>query len=271
MKKLLLVSLCFLVLFITQGYAQNRTVTGTVISKDDGLPLPGVTVTVVGTTFSTQTNQNGRFSINLSPNSKKLSFSFIGFSPQQVAVGSSNDLSISLTADSRALSEVVVVGYQSVRKADLTGAASVVDAKQFEAKPIPSFLQNLQGAAPGVQATASSGRPGNNAVIRIRGTGSINASSEPLIVLDGIQISSTAYNGLNADDIENVTILKDAQAVAIYGSRGSNGVILVTTKTGKPNAPTLRYSFRYGKSQRQPLQNVQLMNSAQKLQYEYEL
>jgi TonB-linked SusC/RagA family outer membrane protein len=269
MKKLLLVSLCFLVLCVTQVFAQNRTVTGTVTAKDDGLPIPGVTVKIKGTGTGTPTDANGKYTISV-PAGATLQFSFISFLSQDVPVNGRSSIDVVLVPNTKELNEVVVVGYQTVQRKDVVGALSTVSAKQFDEKPIISFLQDLQGAATGVQVTASSGRPGNSAAIRIRGTGSITASSEPLIVVDGIQVPTTAYSQLNPDDIENVTILKDANAVAIYGSRGANGVIVVTTKTGKANAPSLHYSFRYGKSQREPLKNVTLMNSAQKLQYELE-
>jgi TonB-linked SusC/RagA family outer membrane protein len=269
MKKLLLVSLCFLVLCITQVFAQNRTVTGTVTAKDDGLPIPGVTVKIKGTSTGAPTDANGRYQINV-PAGSTLVFSFISYLSQDVAVGNKSVIDVTLVSNNKELNEVVVVGYQTVQRKDVVGALSTIDAKQFEEKPIVSFLQDLQGAATGVQVTASSGRPGNNAVIRIRGTGSILASSDPLVVVDDIQVSTSAYSALNPDDIESVNILKDASAVAIYGSRGSNGVIIVTTKSGKPNAPSVHYSYRYGKTQREPLKNVTLMNSPQKLQYEYD-
>ncbi|HTH83026.1 MAG TPA: TonB-dependent receptor [Mucilaginibacter sp.] len=269
MKKLLLVSLCFLVLCVTQVFAQNRTVTGTVTAKDDGLPIPGVTVKIKGTGVGTPTDVNGKYSISV-PAGATLQFSFISFLSQDIPVNGRNVIDVVLAPNTKELNEVVVVGYQTIQRKDAVGSLSVVDAKKFEEKPIVSFLQDLQGTAPGVQVTGSSGRPGNNAVIRIRGTGSITASSDPLIVVDGIQVATVAYAELNPDDIDNVTILKDASAVAIYGSRGSNGVILVTTKSGKANAPSLHYSFRYGKTQRQDFKNVTLMSSAQKLQYEYD-
>ncbi|MDB5115241.1 MAG: hypothetical protein JWQ79_733, partial [Mucilaginibacter sp.] len=269
MKKLLLVSLCFLVLCITQVFAQNRTVTGTVTAKDDGLPIPGVTVKIKGTSIGSPTDANGKYQINV-PAGSTLVFSFISYLSQEIPVGDKSVIDVSLNSNNKELSEVVVVGYQTIRKGDVIGALSTIDGKDLEAKPIASFTQLLQGLAPGLQATAANGRPGSNAVIRIRGQGSIFAGSDPLIVVDGIQITTAAYNGINPDDIESVNVLKDASATAIYGSRGSNGVIIVTTKAGKANTPVLRYSFRYGKTQRENFSNVQLMSAAQKLQYEYE-
>jgi len=270
MKKLLLVSLCFLVFAITQVFAQNRTVTGTVTSQEDGLPIPGVTVKIKGTTNSVLTNANGKYSISAAVGST-ITFSFISYSPSQAVVKNDGVVNVSMAASNKELNEIVVIGYQSIKRADVVGALSTIDAKQFDEKPIINFTEDLQGAATGVQVVTGSGRPSDGAVIRIRGTGSITASSDPLIVLDGNPISSASYALINPDDIATVTILKDAQSVAIYGSRGSNGVILVTTKAGKANEPSIHYSYRYGKSQREPFKNETLMNSAQKLQYEYEV
>jgi len=271
MKQKLLFILLLLAIGIEGAFAQSRTVTGKVTGIDDGLTLPGVSIKVQGTSNGTQTNAEGKYSVTVPAGAKALVFSYLGYASQTVTIGSKTVIDVKLSPDTKALAEVVVVGYQTMQRKDVTGALSSVGNKDIAQKPIPTFTQALQGTAPGLQVTASSGRPGNNAAIRIRGTGSITASSEPLIVVDGIQISTTAYNGINPDDIEDVTILKDAQATAIYGSRGSNGVLLVTTKQGKSNAPTVAYSFRMGKTQRQPLKNVTLMNSAQKEQYEYEL
>jgi len=271
MKRNLLILFVLFALSIAQASAQNKTITGTVTGQDDGLPLPGVSVRAPGSALGTATNPLGQFKISVPAKTNTLIFSYLGFTTQTVTIGTKTVIDIKLAPDNKALSEVVVVGYQTIQRQNVVGALSTVDAKQFDEKPIISFTNDLQGAATGVQVVAGSGRPGDNGVIRVRGTGSITASSDPLIVLDGTPITSAAYIEINPDDIATVTILKDAQSVAIYGSRGSNGVILVTTKTGKANEPVIHYSYRYGASQREPLSNETLMNSPQKLQYEYEV
>ncbi|MEO6869455.1 MAG: SusC/RagA family TonB-linked outer membrane protein, partial [Ginsengibacter sp.] len=182
-----------------------------------------------------------------------------------------DNLSAVLKTSNSILESVVVTGYQTVKKSETTGSTSNIGGKEIAQKPIGSFVQLLQGKSTGVQVTGTSGRPGANAIIRVRGTGSINASSEPLIIVDGLPISSAAFNLLSANDIENVTVLKDASASAIYGSRAGNGVIVVTTKRGSAGKPEVRYSFQYGISNAQDLKNVRLMSPQEKLQYEYEL
>ncbi|CAM3765338.1 SusC/RagA family TonB-linked outer membrane protein [Mucilaginibacter galii] len=272
MKKILLILLALSICVVSNTFAQGRKITGKVTGADDGQPLPGVSVVVKGSTSGTQTDPNGNFTLNVPTGATTLVINYVGFVTQEVSISGTDNVTVSLRSDVRSLNEVVVsAGYQSLQRKDLPGAVSIVGSKEVEQKPIASFTQLLQGTAPGLQVTGSSGRPGANAYIRIRGTGSITASSEPLIIVDGVQVSTTAYNGLNPNDIENVVVLKDADATAIYGSRAGNGVLVVNTKQGRPGAPTVRYSFQYGKTQAQKLKNVSLMNAQEKLQYEYEL
>jgi TonB-linked SusC/RagA family outer membrane protein len=273
MKKLLLVSFGIFLLCVTNVFAQNRTVTGTVRGKDDGLPLPGVSVKVKGTTTGTQTNVNGQYSIS-APAGSTLVFSFIGFLSQEIVVGSSTDVDITLQPSSKELNEVVVNGYQTKTRANNTASIATVDPKEIQDKPIPGIDNLLQGQAAGVQVTTQNGRPGANAFIRIRGTGSVNAGQEPLLVVDGVQVpDNTApefYNTLNANDIKTINVLKDAAAASLYGARGSNGVIVITTKTGSETAGQISYTFQYGTNTKIP-DNFQMMNAQQKLQYEYDL
>jgi len=269
MKKLL--QSLFILLFVAvSAMAQERTITGTVTSSEDKLPIPGVSVKIKGASGGTQTGPNGKFAISTSSTSVQLEFSYLGFVTKTVSVNS-GVVNVSLDSDSKTLSDVVVTGYQTVKKSDLTSSIVSVSGKEVEDKPIGSFTQLLQGKAAGVQVTGQSGRPGANAFIRMRGTGSLGANgSEPLIIVDGISIPTVAFNMLNPNDIENINFLKDASATAIYGSRGSNGVVVVTTKNGKANNPVLSYSFRYGISNAQDMKNVELMDAAQKLQFEFE-
>lgn len=262
----------FVFMFIAiSAIAQERTITGTVTSQEDGLAIPGVSVKVKGTRIGAVTDASGKYSIKLPAGATALEFSFVGFTTTSKTVGNSGLLNVALLSDATALTDVVVVGYQSVRRQDLVGNVSSVQSKEIAQKPIASIAQGLQGTATGVQVTGTSGRPGANAYIKIRGVGSINGGTEPLIIVDGVQVNTAAYNGINPNDVEEISILKDAASSAIYGSRAANGVIVIRTKSGKQGEPVLRYSFQYGKSEIQKLKNVQLMNSAEKLQYEYEL
>lgn len=265
-KMLLLVASSLLLSW--QLLAQTRTVTGTV-SDEKGSPIPNASVIVKGTTQGTSTNINGEFSISVADNAKALVITAVNFASQEVNISGKTTVKVSLTVDDKNLTEVVVVGYQTFKKAEVTGSVSTVTGKDIAQKPIGSFTQLLQGRATGVQVTGQSGRPGANGYIRVRGTGSVNASNEPLILLDGVPISSIAYSLLNPNDIEDLNVLKDASSQAIYGARGSNGVILITTKKGR-GKPELRYSFQYGRMQAQDLKNVSLMNSMEKLRYEFE-
>jgi TonB-linked SusC/RagA family outer membrane protein len=268
MKRQVLLFLCFL-MTLSRLDAQNRTVTGRV-TDETGNPVIGASVQPRGSKAGTTTDASGNFSLNVPGNTKAVTVSSVNFAEQEVVLTNSDNVSVQLKAFAGSLSEVVVVGYQSVRRRDLPGAVSTVSGAELARKPIASFTQALQGKAPGLQITGQSGRPGANAYIRIRGTGSINASSEPLIIIDGISVTTAAYNLLNPNDIEDISVLKDAAATAIYGSRGSNGVLLITTKKGQGQNPTVSYSFQYGRSKAQDLKNVELMSPLQKLQYEFE-
>lgn len=273
MNKKLLKMMLFLCIIATQLHAQDRVVTGTVTDKADGLALPGVSVVVRGTNLGTQTNNQGQFTLNVPQGQQALVFTYIGYLSQTIAV-TSNTINVALVADLKQLTEVVVTGYSTQTKRGVTGAISVVGSQAVIEKPIPSVDQLLQGRAAGVQVVGANGKPGANAYIRIRGTGSINAGNQPLLVVNGIQISDSMrdqfFNSLNANDIENISILKDAAASSIYGARGSNGVIVITTKSGAQIGGLLTYRFQYGINQKLP-DNFEMMNATQKLQYEYEM
>ncbi|MCH7413141.1 TonB-dependent receptor [Belliella sp. R4-6] len=226
---------------------RDVTITGVVTDKEDGVTLPGVNVVIKGTTNGTVTDIEGVYSITVPNNDAVLVFSSIGYVTQEMRVGSTNTINIELSQDLQQLGEVVVVGYGSQKKSDLTGAITSVGTRELEERPIANISQALQGNAAGVHVTTNM-RPGELPAVRIRGNRSINASNEPLYVVDGIPIvsqlgvSSFSLNDISPNDIESIEVLKDASATAIYGSRGANGVILVTTKKGQKGQIKVNYS-----------------------------
>lgn len=214
---------------------------GKVTSADDQSSLPGVNVVVKGTTTGTVTDADGNYSISV-PQNGTLVFSFIGYSPTEVAVDGRSTIDVAMSADIQQLSEVVVVGYGTVKKSDVTGSIVSVTGEELRSRPVMNAMEAIQGKAAGVDITSNE-RPGEVGQIRIRGVRSLTASNDPLYVVDGIPLmSSSGIETLNPLDIESVDILKDASATAIYGSRGANGVVLITTKRGKNGAFTMNYS-----------------------------
>jgi TonB-linked SusC/RagA family outer membrane protein len=209
--------------------AQAITVTGQV-TEEDGTPLPGVNVVVKGTSTGTVTDSDGKFSLNVDSPESTLVFSFIGFVMQEVPLGGQTVVNVALVADTQTLSEVVVVGYGTQEKSDVTGSISTVKGQDFENIPVPTAQQVLQGRAAGVNIVRSGGAPGDAGTIRIRGTGTVN-DANPLIVIDGVPAGG--LDDVNPNDIESIDVLKDASASAIYGTRAANGVVIVTTKRGK--------------------------------------
>jgi len=207
------------------------TVTGRVLD-DTASPLPGVSVVIRGTSIGTATDTDGRFSLNVPDENAVLVFSFIGFTQQEITVGTQTQLDVTLMPDVTSLSEVVVVGYGEVKKSDLTGAVASVKSDDLNAMPNINAVQGLSGRAAGVQIIQTSGAPGAAMSMRVRGGNSLLGSNEPLYVIDGFATSGNPIN-LNPADIESIEILKDASATAIYGSRGANGVVMITTKRGK--------------------------------------
>jgi iron complex outermembrane receptor protein len=260
MRKLYQVTLKVFVIVIlfssVQALAQSAKVTGTVTSSDDGTALPGVSIIEKGTTNGTVTDAEGRYSLNASENSI-LVFSFVGFQSQEISVAGKSTIDIALNSDVTALTEVVVVGYGQQEKKDVTGVVAAVNEQSFNKGAIVSPDQLIAGKIAGVQITSNSGEPGGQSSIRIRGGTSLNASNEPLYVIDGVPIDNAAFNPggfsqgrnplnfINPSDIETFTVLKDASAAAIYGSRAANGVIIITTKKGKSGLPTVSYDGWY--------------------------
>ena len=248
-------SLVVLFLMYVPSKAQN-VITGKVTDAKDGLPLSGVSVRVKGSTNGTQSDNDGNFRISPNGKQKILVFSHVGYAPEEINPGNKQNIAVSLSTEERKLEEVVVVAYGSQDKTKITGAVAKVDGKELENIPMTSVDQMLQGKVAGLQSVASSGQPGALQQIRIRGIGSINASSEPLFVIDGIPITTgdvsrltTTTNtlaGLNSNDVESITVLKDASAATLYGSRAANGVILITTKKGRAGKTRIAVDAEYG-------------------------
>lgn len=253
---------------------EERIIKGKVTSNQ-GEMLPGVNVVIKGTTNGTITNVNGEYSIKVPAKQALLVFSFIGYESQEKVITDQSVVDVVLKPSTEKISDVVVIGYGAVKKSDLTGSVSSVKAEDLKAVPATTFDQALQGRAAGVQVVQSSGVPGGATNIRIRGTSSVNASSEPLYVIDGMLVNSDAGEvsvggrgpnigplaSINPDDIESIEVLKDASAAAIYGSRGANGVILITTKRGKEGKGKIDIDCYYGVQQ--VAHKLNLLNAAQ--------
>ncbi|WP_461131496.1 SusC/RagA family TonB-linked outer membrane protein [Spirosoma aerophilum] len=222
---------------LTDNPTQELTVSGKILSGDDNTGLPGVSVAVKGTTRGTSTDANGEYRISVPNNRAVLVFSAVGFVSQEVTVGNKSTVNLTLSTDTRALNEVVVIGYGSQKKSQTTGAISSVTPKQITEQPITNIGQAMQGRVAGVDVAQSGSRPGSVPTIRIRGRRSFNAGNDPLYVVDGIPLSA-GYEDINPNDVGSMEILKDATATAIYGARGANGVVLVTTKRGNPVGKT---------------------------------
>ena len=230
-------------LLTTSLFAQQRTLTGIVTDASNGDPLPGATVVVKGTASGTATDINGTFQLKASPGDN-LVFSFIGYQNIEVTITDQVELLVSLSPSTLAVDELVVIGYGTVKKSDATGSINTVSSKDFNKGAITSAQDLLIGKSAGVVITNAGGAPGAGATIRIRGGSSFKASNDPLIIIDGVPIDNNNVNGsanllgfVNPNDIETMTVLKDASATAIYGSRASNGVIIITTKKGKVGSP----------------------------------
>ncbi|AIZ40423.1 SusC/RagA family TonB-linked outer membrane protein [Cellulophaga baltica] len=245
-----------LALMMSFSFAQEKTITGTV-TDESGLPLPGVSVLVVGTTKGTQTDFDGNYAISASEG-QRLKFSYIGQKTVEKVVGASASVSVQLMEDAQALEEVVVVGYGTSTKEAFAGTATTVKAEDIELKNYSNVSKALAGEASGVTVISASGQPGSSATVRIRGFGSVNGNRAPLYVVDGVPLTTQSLdangdfadtgslNAINPSDIKSTTILKDATATAIYGSRGANGVILITTKSGSSNESYIEVDVKTG-------------------------
>ncbi|RZK67159.1 MAG: TonB-dependent receptor [Pedobacter sp.] len=272
MRKLLL-SMILSFGLISLAFAQDKVITGRVTSNSSG-PLPGVSVYVNGAASNgTQTDATGSYKLSVPANAKSLVFTFIGFKTKEIAITGST-VNASLDEDNTTLSEVVVVGYGTQNKRDVTGSVASVKSKDLENLPVTSFEQALQGKAAGVQISAQNGKLGQGITVRVRGAASVTAGSEPLYIVDGIPITSgdfssttaptSALADLNTNDIESIEVLKDASASAIYGARASNGVVIITTKQGKVGKTLIQFNALGGIST--PSNHREFMNAEQYVQ-----
>lgn len=216
---------------LKEEFKQTTKITGTVMDNN-GMPLPGVNILVKGTTTGTQTDFDGNYSLEIKNSDSILVFSYVGYLTQEVTIDNKTIINIILKEDIAALDEIVIVGYGAVRKRDLTGSVSSIKGEDVSETPTPRIDDALRGKVSGLQITPTSSAPGASATVRIRGSNSISANNEPLYVIDGF-IGGFNLNDINPQDVESIEVLKDASSTAIYGSRGSNGVILITTKRGK--------------------------------------
>ncbi|HYE54225.1 MAG TPA: TonB-dependent receptor plug domain-containing protein, partial [Chitinophagaceae bacterium] len=257
-KLLCVVAITMAILFSIPVFAQ-RQITGTVTDEKQ-VPLPRATVSVKGTKVATVTDASGKFTLTLPANAKTLVVSFIGMQQQEVAVGEGNILTVTLLPSSSTMSDVVVIGYGTRRRAEITSSISSVSAKELRDLPVAGIDQAIQGKIAGVTVTNNSGQPGGGVSVRVRGITSVN-NNEPLYVIDGVPISATDANSiafnmlgggggqtgnsvlasLNPNDIESIDVLKDASAQAIYGSQAANGVIIINTKRGKTGEGKFNY------------------------------
>ncbi|MDN3586987.1 TonB-dependent receptor [Pedobacter aquatilis] len=276
MKKLL--QSLFIMLFIAAtAFGQERTITGTVTGKDDGQPIPGVSVKIKGSNVGTTTGADGKYSLRTSLTTGTIEFSSIGYLTQSRSLASTS-ISVSLATDSKTLTDVVVTGYTTQSKRDVTGSIASVGAEKLKNQPIQSFEQALAGKAAGVNIIQPNGVLNNPPVFRVRGFNSISLSSYPLVIVDGIPVftgdqssnsaSGNALGDINPADIESIDILKDAASSAIYGSRAANGVVVITTKKGKQGSTRVNYEAWVGSTKAQNL--TPLLNAAEYVQIKNE-
>lgn len=250
-------------------YAQNGSEISGIITDEGGLPLPGVNIIEKGTKNGVSTDFDGKFSIKITSPNAKLVISYVGYESQEVNVAGKKTINVVLKPNLESLDEVVVIGYGSVRKSDLTGSVVSVSGGDLQKQSISSVAEALTGRMAGVQVLSTEGSPDAEIKIRIRGGGSLTQDSSPLIIVDGFPVNS--MSDVSPSDIENITVLKDASSTAIYGSRGANGVVIITTKTGKDGKITANLNSFYGVKKIAKTIDVQQPEDFVKWQYEYAL
>jgi TonB-linked SusC/RagA family outer membrane protein len=245
------------------AFAQNRKVTGKITDKPSGQGIPGASVIIKGSTMGTTTNASGEFSVAVKDDNAILLISSVGFQSQEIKVGSQSDIRVTLAEDVANLSEVIVTGYGTQSKRDITGAVATIQAKDLQSIPATTFAQMMQGRASGL-SVVNDATPGGEATVRIRGFGTIG-NNDPLYVIDGVPTES--QGNLNPMDIESIQILKDASSASIYGSRAANGVVIITTKKGKPGE--IKVSFSTYQGSQTTAENVQALNAKELGSYLY--
>jgi TonB-linked SusC/RagA family outer membrane protein len=236
-RNVLLMSLLNLFCIFSSFAQNNFSVTGK-ITDNTGAPVQGVTVQVKGTQIATSTNKDGTFTINAPSGSSVLVFTSVGFISKEVPIENKTWVNVSMAAADNTMDQVVVIGYGAVKKRDVTGAVAGINEKDIKSRPVNDALQAMQGKVAGVDISSTE-RPGTVATVNVRGVRSLTASNSPLYVVDGIPLMTGGIEYINPNDIESIDVLKDASATAIYGSRGANGVVIVTTKQGKVGKTTL--------------------------------
>lgn len=269
---LILIRLLFLLAVFCSphaGWAQSRTVSGKVTSLEDGNPIPGVNIVVKNTTAGSVTDVDGNYNISV-PDDAILIFSSIGYATQEIPVAGRSVIDLALAPDVKSLSEVVIVGYGSQRRADITSAVSVINMENIGDVPAANVTRLLQGQAPGVQVRQTAGTPGKEMEVTIRGIGSLGAGSQPLYVVDGFPVGTSVGQNLNPNDIESISVLKDAASTAIYGARGSNGVILITTKSAKEGQVNLTFDATYGVQNIPDSRRTKMMNGVEFARFKQE-
>lgn len=253
---------------INYGYAQTKTVTGKVTATEDGNPIPGVNILVKNTTTGAVTDVNGDYTFSVDENAI-LVFSSIGYTSQEVAVAGRSVINLAMEADVKSLEEIVVVGYGSQLKKEVTGSVQTVNSKDLKDIPVSSINQKLQGRLAGVQINQTTGKPGQGMSVRIRGQLSVSGGSDPLYVIDGFPITGS-IGALNPDEIEDITILKDAASTSLYGSRAANGVVLITTKKGKSGQTNVSFNAFTGIQQVPVKGRIEMMNAEEFVQFKKE-
>lgn len=267
MRKMLV--MLTLLLFTSGVLLAQKTISGKV-TDEKGDPIANASVVVKGSTVGTTTNDAGSFTLSLPANAKTLVISSVAFSTLEVSIGTKSDYSVSLKSNLLEGEEVVVTGYSRIRKGNFAGAATVLNAVDVTAnRPVGSFNHVLQGRVPGMLVNSGSGQPGNNAQVTIRGVQSIQgAGVQPLYVIDGIPTSDGDFQTLNPNDFETITVLKDANAAALYGARGGTGVIVITTKQGKSGAVQINAKAQLGITLAPNFDRLNLMSTSEALAYQ---
>ena len=262
MKQRLTMILASMFLMVGVALAQTK-VNGTVTSQEDGQPVIGASVIVVGTQVGTVTDVNGKFSLTCPDGKNVLRITYVGMEP--IEVSARPNMRIMLTSDQTALDEVIVVAYGTAKKGTFTGSAGTMKADKIEKLQVSDLTRALSGQVAGVQVQSSNGQPGTSATIRVRGVSSINGSNTPLYVVDGVPFDGDLSSIPNSD-IADITVLKDAASTSLYGARGANGIIMVTTKQGKQGKPVVNVNARWGQNSRAVSNYDVIKNPAQYLE-----